>query len=533
MEYAYYTYQSYQSINAINFAQGPCLATQIPPEIFINICKDLPPIDLLSLAQVCKKFYGYLCSTNSITTQEIWKNSRLTFLPFVQMAPPEGMTELQYVKLVSERGCQFCKKPRIRKVYWAFLVRCCKECLEEKTIRLDQVRHRLLSPNSIPDDMLCGLTFITGFYKSGWDRNPKHRPANLYLIQDVNKVYTEFTRLDVNGKKEWIKLKREEGKRKMEEVSKREAEHENEYWTKTMENSKKRDDRATTIDNFIRQEKNEYGFPRFKMSVVEQCTTYNKAMMSTSTSRFTERAWIGFRNRLIPEYTQLLSILKMRRQEAEQHMEFDVAIQTRQMDIVKMIFELLRPEVEQQSVAQQQSSSSSSDSNHDSDDMNSHNRNQKTSGFNVIFESFLIKYLPWCPSFRNPTFMNKDPRILWDDDFLVSILIPRLREEAFYLKDIPAPITTVCGAFLHGGLNNKRIFSCKLCNNNLQNPAQLYSFFEIRLHLTKSAHKVRIIDDDFMIEVHSSLDNASPAQIFPRNKPEIMPYDKVCPTFKF
>ncbi|CAG8619637.1 8269_t:CDS:2 [Rhizophagus irregularis] len=471
---------SYQSLNSV---QGRCLATQIPPEIFINICQDLPPTDLLSLARVCKKFYSYLCSTNSTTTQEIWKNSRLTFLPFVQMPPPEGMMELQYVKLVTERGCQFCKKPRIRKVYWAFLVRCCRKCLEDRTIRLDQIRHHLQSPNLIPDDFLSGLTFTTGFYKSGWDRSPKHRPANLYWIQNVNDTYAEYIKLDVNGRREWIKRKREEGKIKMEEVVKREIEHENEYWTKTMENSKKRDDRASMIDYLIRKEKNEYGFPRFKMSIVEQCSTYNKAMMSTSTSPFTERAWIGFRNKLIPEYTQLFSSLRMQRQETERHLSPDVAIQTRQMDIVKTIFELLRPE---------------------------ENGNQIKNNNNFVFENFLIKYLPWCPTFRNPPFVNKDPRILWDDDFLMSVLIPQLREEALYLKNYPAPIDTVCGAFLHGGLNNKRVFGCKL----------------FRLHLTKDEHKVRMINDDSMIEVYPSLsksaDNTSySGQLFPRNKPEV------------
>ncbi|PKY22277.1 hypothetical protein RhiirB3_470796 [Rhizophagus irregularis] len=529
---------SYQSLNSV---QGRCLATQIPPEIFINICQDLPPTDLLSLARVCKKFYSYLCSTNSTTTQEIWKNSRLTFLPFVQMPPPEGMMELQYVKLVTERGCQFCKKPRIRKVYWAFLVRCCRKCLEDRTIRLDQIRHHLQSPNLIPDDFLSGLTFTTGFYKSGWDRSPKHRPANLYWIQNVNDTYAEYIKLDVNGRREWIKRKREEGKIKMEEVVKREIEHENEYWTKTMENSKKRDDRASMIDYLIRKEKNEYGFPRFKMSIVEQCSTYNKAMMSTSTSPFTERAWIGFRNKLIPEYTQLFSSLRMQRQETERHLSPDVAIQTRQMDIVKTIFELLRPEGEQrqfsntvtnttvnqqQQQQQQQNTSSDSDNNEPSE-----NGNQIKNNNNFVFENFLIKYLPWCPTFRNPPFVNKDPRILWDDDFLMSVLIPQLREEALYLKNYPAPIDTVCGAFLHGGLNNKRVFGCKLCinnnnNNNTQDIPQLYSFFEVRLHLTKDEHKVRMINDDSMIEVYPSLSNSADntsysGQLFPRNKPEV------------
>src|SRR3990170_9127002 len=93
----------------------PCLATQIPPEIFINICQDLPPVDLLSLARVCKTFYKYLCSTNSTTTQEIWRNSRITFLPFVQMPPPEGMTELQYVKLVPNVDVNFVERQESEK----------------------------------------------------------------------------------------------------------------------------------------------------------------------------------------------------------------------------------------------------------------------------------------------------------------------------------------------------------------------------------------------------------------------------------
>ncbi|GBB83602.1 hypothetical protein RclHR1_01030017 [Rhizophagus clarus] len=414
----------------------------------------------------------------------------------------------------------------------------------QKIIRLDQIRSYLQSPNLIPDDFLGGLTFTTGFYKSGWDRSPKHRPANLYWIQNVEDTYAEYVKLNVNEKREWVKRKREEGKIKMEEVVKREIEHENEYWTKTMENSKKRDDRASMIDYLIRKEKNEYGFPKFKMSIVEQCSSYNKAMMSTSTSPFTERAWIGFRNKLIPEYNQMFSTLRMQRQDTEKHLSIDVAIQTRQMDIVKTIFELLRPEGEQRqfsnttvtnvnNVNQQRSSSPSSESNSEETIQNSNIKDENTTNLNFVFENFLIKYLPWCPTFRNPPFVNKDPRILWDDDFLMSVLIPQLREEALYLKNYPAPIDTVCGAFLHGGLNNKRVFGCKLCNNNNNNnnnfqniPSQLYSFFEVRLHLTKGEHKVRMINDDCMIEVYPSLsklvDNTiHPGQLFPRNKPEV------------
>ncbi|PKC13476.1 hypothetical protein RhiirA5_351548 [Rhizophagus irregularis] len=529
MEYEYYnSYNSKPSVMST--------ASRIPPEIFINICQYLPPIDLISLARVSKQFHGYLCSTDSFTTKEIWKNSRITFLPFVQMPPPEGMTELQYVKFISERGCQFCGKPRIRKIYWAFLVRCCKKCLEDRTIRLDQIRYHLFSQNSVPDDIdiVSGLTFITGSAGSGPEKI-KHRPSNLYWIQDVHKAYNEFNELSLKDRQDWIIKKREEGRSKMEEVIKRELENENEYWSKTMENSRKRNDRVITIDNLIRKETNEFGFPRFKMSVVNKCLTYNKAMGSTSTSPFTKRAWIGFRNKLIPEYLQMSTLLRLQRQEIERNLAIDVAIQTRQMDIIKLIFELLRPEIDHLQSRQRQNSnqsmddidmernsSSSSESNSDSDDSN-YNLIKRME-CNKIFESSLIKFLPWCPSFRNPPFMNQDPRILWDDEFLMNVLVPQLREEAQYLKDHPAPIETVRGAFLYGGLRNKRIFKCKLCHhydNNL-NPPKHYSFYEIRLHLAKSNHKVRMINDDLMIEVvPSQINTTCNAQIFPRNKPDL------------
>ncbi|CAJ0641001.1 3275_t:CDS:2, partial [Entrophospora sp. SA101] len=175
---------------------------------------------------------------------------------------------------------------------------------------------------------------------------------------------------------------------------------------------KKRDDRATTIEKMIRKEKNFYGFPRFKISIVEQCVTYTKATMSNSTRPFTERAWIGLKKKLIPEYDHMVISQRNKRQINERHLCHDVAFQTRQMDIP--VF---------------------------------------------LFESSLIKYLPWLPSFRDPPFTNNDPRILWDEDFLQSIFIPRLRQQAIELKNNPLPISTVCGAFLHGGLANKRIFA--------------------------------------------------------------------------
>src|SRR6266542_2407373 len=110
--------------------------TNLPPELFIEICSSLPPTDLLTLSQVCRTFRGYLCSPNSFTTQQIWKESRLQFMPKEDMPPPEGMSEEKYAELlIMERGCQVCKRSKGCKIYWEFAVRCCKECHSNNTVR--------------------------------------------------------------------------------------------------------------------------------------------------------------------------------------------------------------------------------------------------------------------------------------------------------------------------------------------------------------------------------------------------------------
>ncbi|CAG8725833.1 8803_t:CDS:2, partial [Racocetra persica] len=474
----------------------------IPPEIFINICQDLPPSDLLSLAQVCKKFYGYLCSINSKPTQEIWRNSRSQFLPYVKMPPPDNMDERRYVKLLAERGCQFCKRRRIRRIYWAFRVRCCKPCL-------NQIRRDLLSRYSIPDDILRGLTYTTGFYKWGWDQSPKNRPANLYWRDDVYQVYNEYLKLDPDERKDWLLNKRKEGRQKMEDVAQREIEHENEYWVKSSENEKKREERASTIESMIKNERNEYGLLRFKMPIVEQCMVYNKAIMSSSTHTFTKRAWIGLKNKLIPEYTKLAATHRAQRQAAEKLFSYDVAVQTRQMDILKLIFDLPHSDSDQPVAA----AITTTDQNQN--DINSDNITHSQ------FETHLIKYLPWCPSFQNLPFTDNDPRNLWDEVYLITSLIPQLRAETIQLKNNPAPPFTPCGAFLHRRSGNKRVYKCKLCNNHPERAARLYSFYEIRLHLIRSSHKINVIKDDMIEVVSEAFDNAEIAQEIPRNKPEI------------
>jgi len=65
----------------------------LPPELFARFCTFLPPDDLFTLSQVCRKFRGYLRAPNSFSTQQIWKESRLQFILDEVTPPPKGMSE--------------------------------------------------------------------------------------------------------------------------------------------------------------------------------------------------------------------------------------------------------------------------------------------------------------------------------------------------------------------------------------------------------------------------------------------------------
>jgi hypothetical protein len=118
----------------ISVAYSPI--ANLPPEVFAKLCIFLPPADLLTLSQVCRKFLGYLCAPNSFSTQQIWKESRLQFMPEEDMPPPKGMNEKKYVELLmTERGCQICKRVKSCNIHWEFEVRCCEECFLKKTVQ--------------------------------------------------------------------------------------------------------------------------------------------------------------------------------------------------------------------------------------------------------------------------------------------------------------------------------------------------------------------------------------------------------------
>ncbi|CAG8819894.1 27909_t:CDS:2, partial [Racocetra persica] len=322
------------------FPIGICIFPTLPPEMFINICQYLPPKDLLSLAQVCKLFNGYLCFESSITTQEIWRTSRIEFLPFLQMPPPEGMTERQYVKLVLERGCQFCKKPKIRKVYFEFLVRCCEDCLKSKTIRNDQIKEIMPELSNL-DDIISGLPFIPSWSRRDWDNDTEKNPSSLYWKTDVIETLNEYNSIPENPpslREDWLNQKQRKGDEKMKDIIERKKENNKGLREKNMKNSQKKFERSNLIKTKIllmKDEKNENNCLKFDKDILEDCQTYKNYMFMFQRSAlpFTERAWLLLKNKLLKEYEESYEHKRQRRRERESSWSRETVFQMRQYDI--------------------------------------------------------------------------------------------------------------------------------------------------------------------------------------------------------
>ncbi|CAG8682575.1 11294_t:CDS:2 [Gigaspora margarita] len=302
------------------FPVGICIFPTLPPEMFINICQYLPPKDLLSLAQVCKLFNRYLCSENSTTTQEIWRTSRIEFLPFLQMPPPDGMNERQYVKLVLDRGCQFCKKPKIHQI---------EDMIPE-------------FPN--PDEIISGLPFIPSWSRRDWDSDTEKNSSSLYWKTDVIETIVKYKSIPDDPstlRENWLKQRQIEGDEKMKDIIERKKENNKGLREKNMKNSQKKFERSNLIKSKIlsmKDEKNENNCLKFDKEILEDCQTYKNYMFMFRRSAlpFTERAWLLLKNKLLKEYEESFERKRQRRREREKLLPRETIFQMRQYDIYRI-----------------------------------------------------------------------------------------------------------------------------------------------------------------------------------------------------
>ena len=85
---------------------------------------------LLEARTVCKAFNELLSDSS------IWKTAREHQFSANMPSPPGGISEQLYADLLVGKGCQHrsCARANSSKVYWAFRLRLCQECLRRVTI---------------------------------------------------------------------------------------------------------------------------------------------------------------------------------------------------------------------------------------------------------------------------------------------------------------------------------------------------------------------------------------------------------------
>ncbi|CAI2174080.1 6195_t:CDS:2 [Funneliformis geosporum] len=363
----------------------PITANTVPVEIFIEICRYLSPVNLFSLIKVCKQFRSWLSSTTSKSTREIWCISRKKFLPKLQLSPFSNMDEQSYTRLgLIEKGCQFCKR-KVCKVYWIFRVRSCKKCFSKRI-----VSHRdLPSEAMFPVDVYNCLPYL----KRGTDC--------IYWHRDVIAACREFKELrNSNPEKqsEWIGQKKSAAQKIMEDYKKRCSDQ----YRLSLSLRKKDKRQFEGIIHDLMEERLPNGNSKYIVKWIWDLRSCDDAFQ-LSREPFVQKDWKELKHAIIVEYEELMK-------------------QLRRIQICKAILSLLTTTSSVHENALIENGISVSDP--------------------------LIECIRWCPSYQNPPFSNNDPRIPWDDQYLSSILLPKIRDEAQELRKLPGqiksgPITTV------------------------------------------------------------------------------------------
>jgi hypothetical protein len=172
----------------------------------------------------------------------VWSSSRINQYSGEMPGPPGQMTEQRYAQLLEGRGCQSvgCSKRSTGKVYWAFCLRLCKDCLEKRTFKEEGVKQYILRDQAHYSllALLRAAVVDGGKYSrcrqissaSGtWEATTA---GALYLTSDVNAIVNEYEKLVQDGKTEveisaWRDQKMEEVKALTSQIAAIEA------WDKT------------------------------------------------------------------------------------------------------------------------------------------------------------------------------------------------------------------------------------------------------------------------------------------------------------
>ncbi|CAG8488313.1 4832_t:CDS:2 [Ambispora leptoticha] len=284
-----------------------CFATQVPPEIFATICEYLDPPELFALASTCRKFHDYLCSEESGVTQQIWKASRMLYLPSLTDPPWEGMDQRRYTALlILQRTCQICGKTQDEKpvpLYWEFHLRCCDSCFSKNT-----ASHLQLMRDKVPREILATTPYI--LVTSSTPCMVKVRNSTKIHVLKRLHVYWRPHITEAQNKWEAMKPEDQEGwldkqprlSSKMEAYKRRKTAYAQEILKKAEET------RRTRLAYALEALKNEVyldGTPKFYAPMFDYCSTREQPLQFFI---FTDNDWVRWRNRMEAEYRKMMEI---------------------------------------------------------------------------------------------------------------------------------------------------------------------------------------------------------------------------------
>ncbi|CAG8732259.1 hypothetical protein C2G38_2226062 [Gigaspora rosea] len=446
----------------------------ISVKMFMSICYNLQPSDLLVLACVCRYFKNMLDERINPLAGEMWCNSRNQFTIFKDMDPPAGMNQQTFARLLTfKNGCQFCKtKEKTPTIYWIPGVRSCRDCMLQRafgfhlfqdTFKVDNEILELISPVT-PDIYLSDAQGVSKYY---WISHVKNTIA-FFMNADDN------TRSALNDLRENI------------EIISKEAQHYHE-WTNKLFQSQVRD-QGILFERLLAEINSKLDCETFFK--LQNDLSYQNLLLKIQVNPFLLHNWQNYKTKIL-QIIQRITCEEFTTQEPSITASNGTAKR-------KFLNTPVSSNVQQRSV--KKSKSKKSQRNQELMDPNkirtriikrlrklTYGTVQRPEGSLISIQDPLYIYLSMCPSFVNPPIFSG---LDYTKEFFEGTLIPTLKREAEQLRvnKVPRPpyLLDAKGA-IELGFTCVPVFGCVLCTSIT--PCALK---KIRQHI-KTFHK---IDDD-------------------------------------
>ena len=195
---------SRQHIPPPKFRRGKAVGKSIDLDTWFTILSFSDPAQLLEMRTKIASCYRFLRDNPML-----WKHSRNYYHHGTLPDPPVAeLTEFQYAHLRHGHGCMGCGTPSTRKTYWAFLRRWCKNCLQARVIKEQDVGG-LLKDSKGEDLSFLQKCLPSGIFDSwgnftGVGPATSHSLKTVYLKADVLLLVAEYERESSANRDNWL-----------------------------------------------------------------------------------------------------------------------------------------------------------------------------------------------------------------------------------------------------------------------------------------------------------------------------------------